>query len=220
MLLRVLVLMFVMVANTQAMPDRDYQFRVLLNGDPIGSHVFDFTPEGSGYRLISTANYRVKVFFIPVYHYAHRSEELWLDGCLQRIESKTNDNDTQYQVTGNQQAEAFNVQVNSEPASHPGACISTFAYWQPGLLESDQLMNSQTGTMEEIGYSKLEPSRPPWEDSQQAETIQLDTEQGKIILWYREGLWLGLRTVLKNGHELVYQPVSQGLATDQTISAQ
>ena len=187
---------------------RDYRFEVSLDEREIGNHSFTFEPLGDRhYRLTSEASYDVKLLFVTVYEYRHRSEEEWRDGCLVAIRSATDDNGNQYQVVGERVAEGFRLQVNGEQRAVGETCVRSFAYWNPELLRTDKLLNSQTGKLEEIEHEVLGTTPLPWQGERTADTRKLVTADGPIELWYGAGDgWLGLRSQLKNGRVLQYRP--------------
>jgi Domain of unknown function (DUF6134) len=186
----------------------DYVFEVLLDGNSIGSHRFEFESEGTGYRLTSTANYVVKILFVPVYRYQHRSQESWRNGCLQQIQADTNDNGESYRISGGAEEGGLALIVNDREVNYARECIRTFAYWQPALLNTDKLLNSQTGELNNVTYQPLGQTPLPWDTTRTGNTVRLQTPDGDIHLWYRNSRWLGLLSTLASGRELLYRPVS------------
>lgn len=194
-------------ANSSAKSPPDYQFDVYLDGKEIGGHSFDFEAVDDGYLLLSRANYVVKVLLIPFYNYSHTSNELWHNGCLQKIHSETDDNGKEFEVKGEQSRGEFSVEVNKDARAHDKACVRTFAYWSPELLDQSALLNSQTGEMDRVSFTEAGRTPVPWNGAERATTYELDTPKGLIRLWYGEqGRWLGLQSRLKGGRTLVYQP--------------
>lgn len=189
---------------------RDYSFTVLLDDKEIGQHSFSFTPLAvdGAYQLVSVASYDVKILFINAYQYRHRSEEQWADGCLQEITSNTDDNGDDFRVVGEKNAKGMTLQVNGRPAPAENPCVRTFAYWAPELLDASQLLNSQTGELEPVGFADKGKKPLPWAQNVTAKNIELATKNGTIQLWYGDdGRWLGLRTKMTNGRVLQYQPL-------------
>lgn len=191
---------------------RDYEFNVFLDGSEIGSHRFSFQSLGtepSHYRLTSEASYRVKVLFVTVYEYRHRSVEEWRDGCLVEIRSATEDNGDEYRVSGERSGDGFRLRVNGETETVEENCIRTFAYWNPELIHTGQLLNSQTGELTRVEHEDIGTTPLPWQRDRRAATRKLATGDGPIELWYSgSGRWLGLRSPLKNGRVLHYRPVA------------
>lgn len=201
--------------NSTADMVTDYQFRVFLDGDEIGHHKFKFQAIGdgepggdgeSGYRLVSEASYKVKLLFVTVYKYQHQSIEYWQGGCLQTIDAKTDDNGEDYKVVGEQSGAQLELTTNGMTQVLDSGCVRTYAYWQPELLQSDRLLNAQTGELQPVELMNVGASELPWDRSIEARTLRLTTAQGPIRLWYSDDdRWLGLQSALNNGRVLEYR---------------
>lgn len=194
--------------NVNSLPVSHYNFEVLLDGKPVGGHQFSFTALKNGYRVISVASFQVEILRIPVYRYQHRSEEVWRNGSLHSIDSQTNANGKKYQVTGSRKSSTFRLRVNRKDYQLANPTLSTFAYWQPAVLDRELLLNSQTGTLVEVVLNELGESPLPWNEAEQAETIVIETGEGDITTWYQQGHWVGMRALTNNGHEINYRPIS------------
>ena len=191
-----------------AMPAGDHLFKVYLDDREIGTHSFEFEPQAGGYRVESRAEYSVKVLFINLYNYRHRATELWSDGCLAGIESTTDDNGENFRVSGEAEESGMTIAVNGETRQVEKACIRTFAYWDPGLLRSGDLLNSQTGELSPVALEDLGETPLPWDEESRGSAYLLETEEGDIHLWYDDRRWLGLKTVVGEDRVLTYRPVT------------
>ncbi len=179
-----------------AVPD-DLHFRVFLDDKEIGWHRYQFAPEGSGYNMTSTAEYRVKVLGITFYRYEHTSQERWADGCLQSIESRTDDNGEEFKVSSTSTENGLEIRANENRYLAP-SCVRSFVYWQPALLESGDMLNSQTGEMTTVEIDKTSA-----EPGQQA--LGIVGEEVSLRLQYRAGQWVSLRGDAPGGRVLSYQ---------------
>lgn len=178
-------------AAVQATPAR-YDFEVLLDGKPVGSHRFEVVPEAGGTRITSDARMDVKFLGLALYRYRHAARESWRERCLASIEATTSDN-------------GRNTRVNRSAGS---GCISTYAYWDRDLLLAQrELLNPQTGKMDAVRFESLG-----------SETIQvrgrpvtatrhrLVTDQYTIDLWYSPaGEWLQLQSTAGGDRRLLYR---------------
>ena len=188
---------------------QNYQFTVYLDGKEIGQHAFEFDrspAENAGYQLISDARYQVKILFVTVYEYRHRSLENWRDGCVEQIKSATSDNGDDFVVTGQRFEDGLAIEVNGDQEINTPGCVRTFAYWDRELLRTDRLLNSQTGELEAIDLNDVGRTPLPWDGKREARTVELKSESGLIRLWYGEDdRWLGLSSRLENGRVLEYR---------------
>jgi hypothetical protein len=182
------------------------RFKVYLDQSPIGEHNFELTAGDSGKRVVSRAEFDVKLLFFNAYRYRHESREQWRDGCLERIQATTDDNGTDYRVQGRRIADTLSLQVNGKSERLP-ACVSTFAYWEPDFLKRPVLLNPQTGELVDV-----ELEAQGWERKRvggrevDARRYRLRADDLDISLWYTtEGAWIGLESDTGKGKMLRYE---------------
>lgn len=180
------------------------RFDVYFDDKRIGDHVFEIERDANAKRVRSEASFEYRLLFVPVYRYRHEAQEVWRDGCLQRLTSVTDDNGRRVEVTGLPEAAAD--------------CPASFAYWDRAQLERDALINAQTG---EPVPARLLPQGEDEVDGQRAQRYRLALEgMPDIELWYRaeDGAWLRLETRRENG-TLVYQRSDPAAAAGTALSA-
>ena len=192
-------------ANASNGDDTNWQFKVFLDGDEIGTHTFSLIKKGERTEINSKARFGVDFLFINVYSYQHDDIEHWRDQCLDSIEAFTNDNGDEHKVSGKIENENFIVNTLENKHTY-NSCIKTFAYWDPAFLTEPELLNSQTGEMIEvesqfIGYETM---------THKGQTIdskryRLSGEKLQIDLWYsKENHWLALESLTEGGRVVRY----------------
>ena len=189
---------------------RDWEFQVLLNKKEIGYHTFSLRDEGVQQVLETEARFDVKLLFINAFRYRHENTETWSDGCLDGIDARTNRNGEILTVTGQRQDDAFSVTSNTGIESLAN-CVQTFAYWNPSILKSTQLLNSQTGEYEPVSITaEGDDEVAVGEQTVAAERYRVATREGDITLWYSKGdqTWLALEAPAKGGRRIRYIPVA------------
>ena len=157
---------------------KTWSFRVLLDGQEIGTHRFTLTERGAERELVSEASFRVTFLGIPAYRYRHQATERWRDGCLSSLASSTDDNGERSRVDWRAQ----------------GECVLSFAYWNPKILGEKRLLNAQTGEIEPVSVSRLG-----------AEHYRIAGRKVAIDLWYSGGDWIGLETIAGGSRRLRYR---------------
>lgn len=184
---------------------QEWRFRVFLDDSEIGYHHFRLTETGSVTRLTSKAEFDVTFLKIPVFTYRHENIENWNSGCLESINSVTDENGTHYRVEGDAEDHGFRLAATAGEAILP-ACISTFAYWDKSFLQNGNLLNSQTGEylpveVEYLGEHTLDTGK----SAAPAHRYRLDTDDLELELWYsQEGRWLALQSTVDSGRLLRY----------------
>ena len=182
-------------------------FRVLLDGEPIGTHSFSANGvDARGERtLVSDAAFVVRWFGVTVYRYRHRAVERWRGDCLAALSADTHDNGTHTRVSAQAQGQRFDVTAPA-PQSARG-CVMSFAYWHPALRTQQRLLNAQTGRIEPvtitpIGNAAIEVG----ERRVAASGWRIEGPAQPIDVWYSaQGDWIGLDTRVDGGRTLRYR---------------
>ncbi|RQW81680.1 MAG: hypothetical protein EHM62_04805 [Methylococcus sp.] len=188
---------------------QEWNFQVFLNDDPIGFHNFRLNPLENGYELQTEAEFKVKVLFVTAYQYQHENVETWRNGCLERIEARTNDNGDQLEVVGRRDTRGFDLAATGSSDSLDSDCVRTFAYWDLAALRDTRLLNSQTGAYQPVDVDLV--GRESIEISGRqvaADRYSLEAEGLDLDLWYSpEGEWLALTSTVEKGRQLRYKLV-------------
>lgn len=197
-------------ASSTSGTDR-WEFRVTLDDREIGYHHFERSQSGRTEQVDIEARFKVRFMFITAYNYAHDNIETWDGNCLTSIESTTNDNGTDYTISGVDSHNGFSLVRNKESASLGQDCVQTFAYWNPDILDADTLLNAQTGQQQPVdivlrGERTIELNGV---DVPSNEYV-ISTPDGDIAVWYAQEnqQWLGLETLTDGGRVLRYEPLT------------
>ncbi len=195
----------------------DWQFEVLLNDKPIGFHSFSLAGDGERQTLTTEAQFDVKFLFVNAFRYRHDNTEIWGNGCLDSINATTDSNGDLLSVRGQRLGSSFRLE--GQPAEPlPGECIQTFAYWNPDILDSSQLLNSQTGELEDVTVTRESLDVVDINgETVEAIRYRLLAKSGAITLWYSNDdsrRWLALEAPAKGGRTLRYIPVRIPAAAD------
>jgi hypothetical protein len=191
------------------LPGKQWQFDVALDDKPIGFHTFELQHDGEKQVLTTEASFDVKFLFITAFRYRHQNTEIWNDGCLASIDASTDSNGEQFDVRGELGNGSFELAGEAASMALPG-CVQTFAYWNPAILESQKLLNSQTGQYEDVTVSlEGREQLPVAGEFVDALRYRLSAQAGDITLWYSsdDNTWIGLEAPAKGGRKLRYQAV-------------
>ena len=186
---------------------RQLNFEVYLDDREIGYHRFELREEGEALRLTTEADFEVKVLLFTAFEYEHRNVEVWRDGCLQRIEARTNSNGDLYAVDGERRGAEFVVETG-DGSRRLADCVGTFAYWDRSLLERPRLLNSQTGEYLEVDVRPLSPETlRVGERELTVDRVALKAPGMDIELAYLAGSgeWVALESRIDEGRTLRYR---------------
>ena len=185
---------------------RDYEFTVYLDGKRIGTHVVDIMQQDNGKRVDIEADFDVKILFMSVYRYRHSNREVWDGACLDRVDASTDANGEQFFI------KSKNTEFGMRLITHDGAgdlegCVRSFAYWDVNLLNSDKLLNTQTGEYVDVELKVIGDEILTIDGATHPATkYRLQTENEVIDLWYGpEGRWIALESETQNGMTIRYE---------------
>jgi hypothetical protein len=198
------------LASVLALPSHgsaadDWNFRVTLDGREIGSHRYTLEPGSQGAVLRSQADFDVRFLFVTAYRYDHEATERWQDGCLRSLESRTDANGRVVAVSALAGNGGLAVARAEGRDLHAG-CIRSFAYWDRQLLDSDRLLNSQTGELVPVQVTAQgrEPVRVRGAE-RMASRYRISGPDLLIDVWYADGAWVGLEALTDGGRRLRYE---------------
>ncbi|HEU0069857.1 MAG TPA: DUF6134 family protein [Alphaproteobacteria bacterium] len=157
--LAALALMAAGVTAAEATPlPPNLSFDVVRGGESIGTHKVEFRRDGDNLTVDIAIDLTVRLAFIPVFRYTHRNTEVWRDGKLVRLDSTTDDDGTKYRVSAEATAEGLKV-TDAEGRSYiaPPDTVPT-SYWNAALLERNELLNTQDGTLMPISVESRQGS--------------------------------------------------------------
>lgn len=193
-------------AGSSAGNEREWNFRVLLDGKEVGYHNFSLVEESGAQQLTAEADFKVKFLFVTAYRYEHENHEIWRNNCLQSITSRTDANGRQFNVKGTRSDDLLAVQANDERIEVNG-CVKTFAYWNPDILDEPKLLNSQTGEVLPVDIEMIarETLSVRGEETP-AQRYRLEAKNMQLDLWYSDDQeWLALESTVKGGRKLRYE---------------
>ncbi|WP_431257797.1 DUF6134 family protein [Roseateles chitinivorans] len=209
-----------------------WNFEVRLDGKPIGTHRFTVDGPEAAREVTSIAAFDVKLLGITVFRYRHEARERWRGDCLQEIRSRTDDDGKPVQVdrrweptmpaasSATSATSVTSVAPVASAASGEPACLMSYAYWHPGLIRQQRLLNPQTGEVDEVRIERLPDATVPaggrdvdasrWRITSTATA----TSSGKssparqvLTLWRdrADGRWIGLDAQVKGDRVLSYR---------------
>jgi hypothetical protein len=213
------LIFFILLSTSFAANAMEWNFDVYLDKTKIGTHIFTLSEDG---KMLSRAQFKVKILFLEAYSYDHISKEEWNNDCLRRIDANTIENKVVTKVSGSQEASLFNISNGEETQSLPG-CVMTFAYWNPKTLKQSKLLNPQNAEylptnitevgdeLIEVKGNKIEAKRykllaladgkSPLEMRENGAKIKLD-----IDLWYdQNNNWVALQSTTPEGYKILYK---------------
>jgi hypothetical protein len=184
---------------------REWNFRVLLDGEEVGWHRYVVRADGESTEVESRAQFDVRFLFLNAFRYRHEARERWRGTCLDGLESRTETNGSVEEVAAESEGETLVVARPSGDARLPG-CVMSFAYWDPRVLGATRLLNSQTGELVPVRVDSRGTERVTVAGrSVPATRHRLSAPELQIDLWYADGRWVALEAPTPGGRVLRYE---------------
>ena len=200
----IIILMLAYVPSLYAVGS--WKFKVFYGDTEIGEHHFNLVKNKGSEKVEIKADFNVDILFINVYSYTHNNIEVWKNSCLNSIESSTIDGGDEYLVKGINENGTFKINSNLGYEEVDG-CVKTFSYWDKTFLESESLLNSQTGEIVDVDISYVADEKLLVRDEFiDTKKYKVKTDEFNIDLWYSDkNEWVALHSTTQDGKKLRYQ---------------
>lgn len=136
-------------SGARAAERRTLRFEVFRGKDSIGSHSLAFTRDGERLQVETATDVELELIGVPVYSYSHRGHEVWQGGYLLSLDTQTDDDGTQYRVSGRKTDRGFKVD-GSSGSYVVSAGVIPGSYWNSDLVQTNALIDVETGELFEI----------------------------------------------------------------------
>jgi hypothetical protein len=185
-------------------PVKDYKFKVSREGSEIGSHEIAFEDSGGRHVVRTRIRLAVKVAFITAFRYEHDGEEVWENGQIASLRTRTHDNGPEYAVLGNREANGFRVVGPGGPFVTAPSLLPSSAVWHPDYVRQTAIINVEQGG--EMGLSARKMETEPLPGGQMAQKFRMVTPHCGGFVWYDgSGRWMRAEIEIK-GEKLTYEP--------------
>jgi uncharacterized protein DUF6134 len=131
------------------------RFSVLYKGDKIGAHKVSFSPATGETRVNTEIHLLVKVAFLTVYAFSHRSEETWRAGRLISLNSETVEHGETLHVEGAAMPQGFRVVSTGGPFIASAETLTSNSLWSPAMLEQATVVDAQRGGIMGVSARKF-----------------------------------------------------------------
>ncbi len=183
------------------------KFRVLWKGDDIGYHSTTIMPsaDARGMTVTTRIAMKVKIGFITAFRYEHDSTEVWQDGLLKSLVSRTHDDGDDLAANGEATPNGFKAVGPDGPFTAPADSLTTNCMWLETMVGEKKLIDAQNGVV--VGLV----SKPLGEESVKVRGKNERAERHSILtpfvagsLWYdADGNWVRSKLEIK-GETLEY----------------
>ncbi len=181
-------------------------FTILRDDHPIGTHLVTFRRSGNAVIAESRSDIRIPFLVFEAYRFDYRARSTWLDGRLQHLDAKTDDDGSVSTVTAARDGAGFDVAGPAGPRRLAAPLLPT-EHWLKAMVESRHLLNTITGEMNAISVAALGSERIATAGGRTL-TAEHFAYGGDLDLdsWYdAAGRWVKLRFTAKDGSVIEYR---------------
>jgi hypothetical protein len=134
-------------AATPGVPlDGRLQFTIVRDGEPIGTHDFRFVENADGTTVDIRTDIDYRFLFLPLYRFRHASKEVWTEGKLTRLSSRTDDNGEDIRIEAHARGERLSVKgIEGEFSAGPGVLPSSL--WNVDVVRAKELLSTVRGEL-------------------------------------------------------------------------
>ena len=126
-------------------PAGDRRFSVRYKGIKIGAHTVSYSSVTGETRVATDIDLSVKVAFLSVFAFSHRSQETWRAGRLMSLNSETVEHGDTLHVEGAATPQGFRVVSKAGPVIASAATLTSNSLWTPAMLEQATVVDAQRG---------------------------------------------------------------------------
>ena len=191
-------------ANAAVPPGGELDFTVLRGGDEIGTHRLVFTRDGDELKVKIDTDVAVKMLGIAVYRFEHDGSEVWRNGHLVALESKTNDDGTPHRLAVKEDGGKLVVDGDGRQGDEKIDVIPA-SLWNDDLVKQNALLNTLDGssmpvTVANLGTENVDVNGKPVAATHYSVTGKLNRE-----LWYDDqGVLVQVKFNGSDGSEISY----------------
>lgn len=191
---------------TPAYPDSGVlHFSLLRNGSPLGSYNLRFEPREDGLHVVTRVDVDYRLAFITLYRFEQDRNELWRDGDLISLETRTNDDGDRFALTAWATPDGLQINGREFDGLAPADIMPT-GFWDIRTVERTQLLNSEDGGLLEIAVTRIGVETvTAWGRPVRASHYRIDGDTEKDV-WYDEsGIWVALQMTASDGSTIEYR---------------
>ena len=129
-------------------------YTVIREGQDVGTHRVEFRSDGNRLNVRTSTDIAVRFLSLTVYRFHHEIEEVWVDGRLVRLTSRTDDDGkpriVELRIDGDRLRGEYNGDVRDVPAS-----IMPATLWHPASMRQSLLLDTVKGRLLRVSVADL-----------------------------------------------------------------
>lgn len=170
-----------------------YRYKITRNGDEIGFQSVSLQRDGAMVTADLSISMQVKFGFLTLYHYQHKSHEVWRSGVLHTLEAETVENGKTRYALARREGDVLKISGSGAPAVLTGDMYPT-SYWNVAVTGYETLFNTEDGAVVNVRSKRGDPAAMPLMGREiMVHPVQFSGDLNITLLYDAAGLWLGSR---------------------------
>lgn len=192
-----------------ALPDEiagQIAFRIIRDGDVIGSHVLQIVRDGSSLAVQIAVDIVVKFGPIALFRYKLRGVEQWRDGLVSSIHADTNDDGTKAYIRAEREGDGLWVQGSKAPRYRAPDDAIPATHWNMAELNGPWI-NPQDGRLLRPQVAPRGQEPVALADGEKVPANRYDLSGDAVLdLWYdTKAQWTALSFKAGDGSMIRYE---------------
>jgi hypothetical protein len=189
--------------ESPARPSAQLEYRILRNGDPIGTHELRIRSRGNRLALQHKIHIQVTIAGFDAYTYEMSSSEYWDGDRLTRFAAHTNKNGTRLAVSAALQGDAFRIS-GERTATAPANAVPDSPHYDFLRLRPRHMIDAESGRVLNVRVSA------PADETIRSGSTSVATRRYRVTgdldgtYWYRaDGVLVKKRLTAPDGSEIL-----------------
>jgi len=188
-----------------AIPD-PLAFQIVRDGDVIGRHALNFRREKDALHVDIEIDIEINFAFITLFRYSHRNHEVWRDGRLIALDTRTDDDGDEFQVHARASDDTLWISGVDGNIVAPGDILPT-SYWDPRTPAQARLLDTQRGRVLDVQVADAGADMLKLRDTEIAASKYVISGDLNLDLWYTmAGDWIKIAFEAR-GETVEYTPL-------------
>jgi len=167
-------------------------FDILRKGAPLGSHVLAFSQQANRLTVQIDVRMLYKLLGVTLFRYSHHCTEIWEDGQVVALDSRTDDNGTPCQLSARRENGALVVQATGSPRYTAPANALPATHWNQRELDGPWI-NTQTGKLMRLRVAPAGAETIPAAGGRTLSARRFDVSgEVEMAMYYDRIGWAGL----------------------------
>jgi hypothetical protein len=182
------------------------EFRIYMNGQPVGRHVVNVTPAAGGVEADVAIDMKGRVGPFA-FNYTHRCAERWTGDALQSMACTDRENNRSSSARATRAGDAVRLEGTAFKGEAPAA-IEPSSWWRADTVRQSRLIDTRTGALMPVRVTRIGAETvDAGGERVQATRYRVRASQDADIWYDQAGRWVKMSFRVR-GQQFEYRKVT------------